>query len=52
MIAVTVQEVGLKIDADNDPPRHANIVGWPKEKSARKLMALESSERATLKLRS
>jgi len=26
----------LLIEADNDPVRHANIVGWPKEKDARK----------------
>ncbi len=36
---VTVQEVlgaELDLDPDNDPPRHANIVGWPSTKAERK----------------
>jgi hypothetical protein len=52
IIAAIVQNVGLTIDPDNDPPRHANILGWPEEKSEKKLIALELSESAKLKLRS
>ena len=45
-----VRECGLELDPDNDPPRHANIVGWPPEKSERKLRAMDLSVRATLRL--
>lgn len=31
-----VQEAGLRVEHDDDPPRHANIVGWPREPSERK----------------
>jgi len=42
----------LIIDPDNDPPRHANIVGWPIDDSAAKLKALELADKATLSLKS
>ena len=32
------------------PPRHADLIGWPEEKSARKLIALELAEQAELEL--
>ena len=51
---VTVQEVlgtGLDLDPDNDPLRHANIVGWPNTKPERKLVALKLAEVARLVLR-
>ena len=50
IIVLIVEERGLHVDFDNTPPRHANIVGWPEEKSAQKLIALELSSRATLKI--
>ena len=31
-----VQSVNLRVVYDEVPPRHANIVGWPKEASRRK----------------
>ena len=31
-----VCEAGLRIDRDDNPPRHANIVDWPEEPSERK----------------
>lgn len=46
-----VQEKKLKLDIDNNPERHANIIGWPEEKSERKLIAMELAENAKLKLR-
>lgn len=49
--AAAVEETGLAIDADEIPPRHANIVGWPDEHSALELKALELSVRAQLRLR-
>ena len=49
--AAVVSDVGLAIEADDIPHRHANIVGWPDDQSAVKLKALELSERAHLSLR-
>jgi hypothetical protein len=46
-----VRETGLALDADDIPPRHANIVGWPDDHSAIELKALELSERAHLHLK-
>jgi len=45
-----VREVSLQVALDNVPARHANIVGWPSEKSARKSCLQELAARATLKL--
>lgn len=41
----------LEILPDNNPPRHANIVGWPDEKAEQKIIALELAENANLYLR-
>ena len=40
----------LKVVPDEDPPRHANIVGWPEEKDAQNACALELAARAELVL--
>jgi hypothetical protein len=45
-----VREVLLQVALDNVPARHANIVGWPADKSAKMLCAQELAARATLKL--
>ncbi len=37
----TCRESGLEVDFDDEPPRHASIVGWPEAKEAQKLMAEE-----------
>ena len=49
--AAAVRETGLALDADDIPPRHANIVGWPDDHSAIELKALELSERSHLRLK-
>jgi hypothetical protein len=49
--AAAVEETGLAVDADDIPPRHANVVGWPDDHSAIELKALELSQRAHLSLR-
>jgi len=41
----------LILSRDKPPERHANIIGWPKGKSERKLIALELASKAILKLR-
>jgi len=46
------QDLNLDIDADNNPPRHASIVGWPEDKSERKLIAQELAANSKLILRS
>lgn len=43
-----VVAVGLHIDRDDKPPRHANIKGWPEEKDAWKSKAQEVAALSTL----
>ena len=43
-----VTRSGLSLNVDDTPPRHANIVGWPPEKGARKLKAMELAHAAIL----
>lgn len=45
-----IKEAGLSVLQDNNPPRHANIVGWPDEKSEQKPLALRLAGSARLKL--
>lgn len=47
----SVAEAGLKIDADDIPPQHANIIGWPEDHSAVILKAKELARKAQLHLR-
>lgn len=35
-----VPSTGLRVDYDDSPPRHANIVGWPGDRGARKGLAI------------
>lgn len=46
-----VAETGLKIDADDIPPRHVNIIDWPEDHSAVILKAKELARKAQLHLR-
>lgn len=48
--ASLVQQQGLVVEADDIPPRHANVLGWPLEKSARKLIAVELANQASLRI--
>jgi len=46
-----VQKAGLSVLPDDKPfLRHANIVGWPKEKQEQKIFAAELAQNAKLKL--
>jgi hypothetical protein len=49
--AVHAYDNKLKVIPDDTPPRHANITGWPDEKSEQKLIALELAKKAQLHLR-
>lgn len=52
ILAFLFEGRNLHVDPDNNPPRHANITGWPEAKSERKLIAQELAVEATLVLRS
>lgn len=45
-----VYQIGLSLNPDNQPPRHADIVDWPEEKSKQKLFAVELADGARLRL--
>lgn len=45
-----VQKNGLSLDLNEDPERHADIVGWPEDKDRRKIIALELANASTLML--
>ncbi len=47
-----VHQRALDLDPDNEPLRHADIIGWPEEKSAQKLLAEELAVDASLTLNS
>jgi hypothetical protein len=49
--ARSVNETGLAVEADDIPPRHANIIGWPDDDLAIRLKALELAETAHLHLK-
>ena len=40
----------LDVNPDNNPPHHANIVGWPQEKFKQRLIAQILASRAAFKL--
>ena len=42
---------GLRLHRDNDPPRHAAIVGWPLEKHAMKDLAIQLAAKAVVRVR-
>ncbi len=50
--ALQILKTGLRIFPDNVPPRHANIINWPDEKSEIIEIALELAANASLVLRS
>jgi hypothetical protein len=44
----SIREIGLDIDPDNIPYRHANIINWPQEEGAIKQMQQELAAEAHL----
>ncbi len=51
IVAEKVTEHDLRVEADPTPhPRHANIVGWPDDKSEKKMIAVELASDAQLHL--
>jgi hypothetical protein len=51
ILVMAVIKNNLQIDPDNDPPRHANILGWPEQRSEQKLIALKIAADSQLHLR-
>lgn len=45
-LAHSVYDCGLRFDPNNEPPRHADIVGWPERKDQQKLLAMKLAEAA------
>jgi len=48
ILVSVVGDVGLKLDPDNRPLRHASITGWPEAKSAKMVLAKKIAAEATL----
>ena len=46
-----VNEIGLKSERDDNHPRHVNIIGWPANKEARRIKAIEIAQKAKLFLK-
>jgi hypothetical protein len=47
-----ISKIGLRVEQDDMPKRHAHITGWPNQKSEQKLYALKLAEKSSLFLRS
>ena len=47
-----VDRIGLRVEPDEPPPRHANITGWASEKDRWMSQAQELAALATLRLSS
>ena len=45
------RRMGLQVRPDNQPERHAAIVGWPAEKDRQLMLAIELAEESTLFLK-
>jgi hypothetical protein len=43
-------ELGLRVERDVPPPRHANIAGWPEDKAQQKSLAQQLAAVAILRL--
>ncbi len=51
VLASQVETAGLRLNPDNVPERHADIVGWPQAKDEQLSLAQELAEVAALRLR-
>ncbi|MCX7049359.1 MAG: hypothetical protein NTX50_28230 [Candidatus Sumerlaeota bacterium] len=46
VLAVSIRKQSLEIQPSPPPRNHANIIGWPKEKQAQKVIALKIADAA------
>lgn len=51
LTVASVEAKQLQVVSDDIPLRHANIVGWPEEKSEQKLKAIELAASALLRVK-
>jgi hypothetical protein len=51
LCSTAFEDHDLTIEFDNNPERHANVSGWPKEKQEYRLIAMELADKAALRLR-
>lgn len=49
--ALVVRESRLDVVSDEPPTRHANVIGWPQEKSEQQLIAQQLAASAVLRLK-
>ena len=50
IVTLDVTKNNLDVNPDNNPPHHANVVGWPQEKLRQRLIAQILASRAVFKL--
>lgn len=43
-----ITDIGLSLDIDNTPPKHANIVNWPEDRVKRQQLALKLADNSNL----
>jgi hypothetical protein len=48
IVAADVSRARVTVAPSEPPPRHANIEGWPAEKNAQKLIAMDLANAAKL----
>ena len=51
LAVLAVHDAELEVEPDDDPVRHANVVGWPEKKDRQKLKAAKLAASASLHLR-
>lgn len=51
LLVCDIAGTGLRVEPDEPPERHANIVGWSADKDKQRSVAQELAARASLKLR-
>ena len=50
LLASTIRKNHLRLDADDKPARHANIVDWPSDKAKRLQIAQQLAAKAMLEV--
>lgn len=51
LAAIVITRIGLRLESEEPPPLHANIVGWPDTKDARMSLAQQLAAESRLVLR-
>jgi len=51
LVVANANQLGLRVERSEPPPRHANITGWPEEKDKRISLAQQLAAKAELVIR-